>query len=174
MSRTSIFVLGSLFHAWIVLSDISVQKQCSSLEVSGDKFINMNGKFFPDHSLQTMYKYDRFVNYTVYKHSHKNRIVYFIGQPFFWAIGKVEYVFTGQFFYTNRKPTIEGPWYTALDGSNKNIWRRIAKNNVSIICNEMPEKTEMSDSANTLHSKIMFLVVTVKIVIMGRLLRFFA
>ena len=69
---------------------------------------------------------------------------------------------------------IEGPWYTALDGSNKNIWRRIAKNTVSIICNEMPEKTEMSDSANTLHSKIMFLVVTVKIVIMGRLLRFFA
>ena len=160
------FVLGSLFHAWIVLSDISVQKQCSSLEVSGDKFINMNGKFFPDHSLQTMYKYDRFVNYTVYKHSHKNRIVYFIGKPFYWAVGKVEYVFTGQFWYTNRKPTIEGPWYTALDGNSQN--------NVSIICNEMPEKTKISDSANTSHPKIMFLVVTAKIVIMGRLFRFFA
>ena len=166
MARTRIFVLVSLFHIWIALSEVSVQKQCSTLEVSGDKIIKMNGRYFPDHSLQTMYKYNEFVNFTVYKHSHKNRIVYFIGKPFYWAVGKVEYVFTGQFWYTNRKPTIEGPWYTALDGNSPN--------NVSIICNEMPRKTKISDSANTSHPKIMFLVVTIKIVIMGRLLRFFA
>ena len=166
MGRTRIFVLVSLYYTWIALLEVSVQKQCSSLEVSGDKMIKSNGMYFPDHSLQTMYKYDKFVNFTVYKHSHKNRIVYFIGKPYYWVLGKAQYVFTGHFWYTNRKPIIEGPWYTTLYRNNNN--------SVSIICKEMPGKIEISDSANILHPKIMFLVVTVKIVFMGRLLRFFA
>ena len=162
-----LYALVSLLHAWVALSEVSVEKQCDSLKVSGDKYISINGKYLPDHSLQTMYKYDKFVNFTVFKHTHKNSIVYFIGKPFYWVVGRVEHVYTGQFYYTNRQPTIKGPWYTALDGSDDNIWKKIVRNNLSIVCNQ-------PGPANNSHSKVMFLVVIIKIVIVGRLLRFFA
>ena len=164
MARIWNFALFVLFHTWVVLSTIS-EKQCATLKVSGDKHIKANGRYAPDLSLQTMYKYDEFINYTVFKHFHKNRIIFFIGEPFYWVLGKAEYIFTGNFWYTNRTPELVGPWFT---GYKKN------PNNVSITCEKMAGKIEVSDSANTLQPKIMFLVVTIKIVIMGRLLRFFA
>ena len=160
MSRIRNFALFALFHTWIVLSEVSTQ--CSTLKVSGDKHIKANGFYSPDRSLQTMYKYDEFINYTVFKHFHKNRIIFFIGEPFYWVVGKAEYIYTGNFWYTNRNPELVGPWFT---GYKKN------PNNVSVTCEEIPGKTKMSDSANTLHPKLM--VVAIKIVIMARSFRFF-
>ena len=165
MARIRNFALVALFHTWIVLSEVSDQKQCSTLKVSGDQLIKMNGYYAPDLSLQTMYKYDEFINYTVFKHFHKNRIIFFIGEPFYWVVGKAEYIYTGNFWYTNRSPKLIGPWFT---GYKKN------PNNVSVTCEEIPGKTKMSDSANTLHPKLMFLEVAIKIVIMVRSFRFFA
>ena len=151
---------------WVVLSEVQDQKHCSTLKVSGDQLIKMNGYYAPDPSLQTMYKYDKYINYTVFKHSHKNRIIFFIGKPFYWVVGKVEYVYTGNFWYTNRNPKLVGPWYTALNNNGPN--------DVSITCEEMPEKPKMSDSANNSHPKLMFLLVTIKILVMIRFFRSFA
>ena len=166
MTWTRGLVLVALFHAWIVLSEVPDQKHCSTLKVSGDQFIKMNGYYAPDPSLQTMYKYDKYINYTVFKHSHKNRIIFFIGKPCYWVVGKVEYVYTGHFWYENRNPKLVGPWYTALNNNGPN--------KVSIICEEMPEKPKISDSANNSHPRLVFLLITIKILVMIRFFRSFA
>ena len=164
MTWTRGLALVALFRVWVVLS--RVPDHCSTLKVSGDQFIKMNGLYAPDPSLQTMYKYDEYINYTVFKHSHKNRIIFFIGKPFYWVVGKAEYIYTGKFWYTNRNPKLVGPWYTAL---NKN-----GSNNVSITCEEMPGKPKLSDSANNSHPKLMLLLVTIKILVMVRFFKSFA
>ena len=123
----------------------------------------MNGYYTPDPGLKTMYKYDKYINYTVFKHSHKNRIIYFIGKPHYWIVGKVEYLYSGKFWYENRNPKLVGPWYTGF-----------GPNNLSIICEEMPEKPKISDSANNSHPRLVFLLVTIKILVMIRIFRSFA
>ena len=123
----------------------------------------MNGYYAPDPGLQTMYKYDNYINYTVFKHSHKNRIIFYIGEPYHWVVGKAEYLFLGHFWYENRNPELVNPWYTGF-----------GPNNVSVTCEEMPEKPKISDSANNSHPKLMFLLVTIKILVMIRFFRFFA
>ena len=159
-------VLVSLFYAWTVLSEVPDQNNCSTLKVSGDQFINgMNGYYAPDPTLQTMYEYDKYINHTIFKHFQENRIIFFIGKPHFWVVGKAEDLYTANFWYENRNPSLIGPWYT-------NFYKN-GPNNLSVACMETG-KPKMSDSTNTLRPKIMFLVVTIKIVIMGCLLRFFA
>ena len=145
MTWARVIVLVSLFHAWATLSENPDYKNCSRLKISFDTFIKTNGYFFPDPTLKTMYKYDKFINYTVFKHDYKNRVIFFMGEPYYWVIGKAEYLFVGHFWYQNRKPQLSGPWYT-----------NFGPNNVSVTCEEVPEKPKISDSAGNSHPKLMF------------------
>ena len=168
MGRTKIFVLVSLYYTWFLYtipgSESSVQNNCNLLKVSGEIYIRgLNGYYAPDSTLRNMYNYDKFINYTIFKHFQENRIIFYIGTPHFWVIGKAEDLYTAHFWYENRNQNLIGPWYT-------NFYKN-GPNNLLVACMETG-KLKMSDSTNILRPKIMFLVVTIKILILGRLFRF--
>ena len=164
MKRT-IFLLVSLF--WFLYSmpgsGSPVQSSCNLLEVSNDIYVRgLNGLYTPDTTLKNMYNYNAFINYTIYKHITEDRIIFFIGSPDFWVIGKTGGLYTGYHWYENRNQKLQGPWYTNF---HKN-----SPNNLVVAC----RKTGIPDSTNILRPKTMFVVVTVKILILSRLFRFVA
>ena len=163
MGRT-IFLLVSLFWFLYTMpgSGSSVQNSCNLLEVSNDIYVRgLNGLYAPDATLKNMYNYNTFINYTIFKHIEEDRIIFYMGSPDFWVIGKTGDLYTGYHWYENRNQNLQGPWYT-------NFYKN-SPNNLVVAC----IKTGIPDSTNILRPK-MFVVVTVKILILGRLFRFVA
>ena len=169
MKRT-IFLLVSLYYTWFLYtmpgSESSVQNNCNLLKVSGDIYVRgLNGFYAPDSTLRNMYNYNEFINHKIFKHVQEDRIIFYIGTPHFWVIGKTGNLYNGYFWYENRDQDLKGPWYT-------NFYKN-SPNSLVVACMETG-KMKMSDSTNILRPKIMFLLVTVKILILGRLFRFVA
>ena len=164
MGRT-IFLLVSLFWFLYTMpgSESSVQNNCNLLKVSNDIYVRgLNGFYAPDVTLKNMYNYDKFINYTIFKHIQEDRIVFYKGSPDHWVIGRTGGLYTGYHWYENRDQDLQGPWYT-------NFYKN-SPNNLVVAC----IKTGIPDSTNILRPRIMFVVVTVKILILGRLFRFVA
>ena len=107
-----------------------------------------------------MYNYNKFINYTIFKHIQEDRIIFYIGSPDFWVIGKAGDLYTCFHWYENRNQNLQGPWFT-------NFYKN-SPNNLVVACIE----TGIPGSTNILRPRIMFLVITVKILILGRLFRF--
>ena len=145
-------------------SESSVQNNCNLLKVSNDIYVRgLNGFYAPDVTLKNMYNYDKFINYTIFKHIQEDRIIFYKGSPDYWVIGKTGGLYTGYHWYENRDQDLQGPWYT-------NFYKNPINNNLVVAC----IKTGIPDSTNILRPRIMFVVVTVKILILGRLFRFVA
>ena len=165
MTPAKIIVLSLLLNAWANLSASPDYSNCTRLKVSRDTYIKTNGYFKPDLTLQVMYKYDKYVNYTVFRHETKSldRVIYFMGEPYFWVFGKIPYLWVGHFWYQNKKPELSGPWYT-----------NFGQNNLTVTCVNMREKPKISHSSGISHPKLMLFLIMIKVLVIVRFFRFFA
>ena len=86
-----------------------------------------------------------------------------MGEPYFWVIGKSQYLFLGYFWYQNKTPQLSGPWYTGF-----------GQNNLTVTCVDMRKKPRISDSAGNSHPKLMFFLIIIKVLVIVRFFRSFA
>ena len=126
------------------------QNNCTYLKVKNDPFIKANGKYVIDPRLHSLYKYNSFVAYPVFRHVSKNRIIFYIGPPFHWVIGKQQYLFSGQYWYKNKNPYLVNPWVTSL-----------GVNNLSVTCFVNTTKTDADDTAGILQPQKIMIVISV-------------
>ena len=165
MTSAKIVALALLLNAWANLSASPDFSNCTRLKVSRDIYTKANGYFRPASNLQVMYKYDKFLNKTVFRHESKtlDRVIFFTGPPHFWVLGKIPYMWTGYFWYQSKKPELSGPWYT-----------NFGENNLTVTCVNIREKSKISHSNNISHPKLMLVLIMIKIFVIVRFFRFFA
>ena len=117
--RVTLCLLVTLFsRIWTSQSEDLDQSNCTRLEVKHDLFTKGNGEYIIDKSLHSLYKYNSFVSFPVFRHVYKNRIIFYIGQPNHWVVGKQQYLFSGQFWYQNQNPKLVNPWITGFGTNN--------------------------------------------------------
>ena len=70
---------------------------CTTLKVNGDRYVMGNGIYSIDPNLKSLYKKKSFTMYPVSKHGYKNRVIFHIVSPYYWVLGKKEYLQSGRF-----------------------------------------------------------------------------